>query len=145
MFSNRLGCVGSLLISAAVTFVLLLLFGVFDANGAESRQGAAETEVTVESYMFVVGGDGGSWTGRVNSTEPCISNRKVTLFMKTSKGKKRIGVDTTNRESRGGSESDWFIDAPEPKRATYFAKVKGSATCASDKSKKFKFPKDQPL
>ena len=27
-FSNRLGCLGSLLLSAAVTVVLLLLFGV---------------------------------------------------------------------------------------------------------------------
>jgi hypothetical protein len=31
-FSNRLGCMGSLLLSVGVTFVLLLLFGVFDAN-----------------------------------------------------------------------------------------------------------------
>jgi hypothetical protein len=29
-FSNRLGCLGSLLVSAAVTLVLLLLFGVLD-------------------------------------------------------------------------------------------------------------------
>ena len=29
-FSNRLGCMGSLLASAAVTFVLLLAFGVLD-------------------------------------------------------------------------------------------------------------------
>jgi len=29
-FSNRLGCMGSLLLSAAVTLVLLLLLGVFD-------------------------------------------------------------------------------------------------------------------
>lgn len=27
-FSNRLGCLGSLLLSAAITIVLLLLFGV---------------------------------------------------------------------------------------------------------------------
>jgi hypothetical protein len=29
-FSNRLGCGGSLLVSAAVTLVLLLLFGVIE-------------------------------------------------------------------------------------------------------------------
>jgi integral membrane sensor domain MASE1 len=29
-FSNRLGCGGSLLVSAIVTLVLLLLFGVID-------------------------------------------------------------------------------------------------------------------
>jgi hypothetical protein len=29
-FSNRLGCLGSLLVSAAVTLVLLLLLGVLD-------------------------------------------------------------------------------------------------------------------
>ena len=29
-FSNRLGCMGSLLLSAAVTLILLLLFGVID-------------------------------------------------------------------------------------------------------------------
>jgi len=29
-FSNRLGCGGSLLLSAAVTFVLLLFMGVID-------------------------------------------------------------------------------------------------------------------
>jgi hypothetical protein len=29
-FSNRLGCAGSLLVSAAVTLVLLLLLGVVD-------------------------------------------------------------------------------------------------------------------
>ena len=29
-FSNRLGCMGSLLVSAAVTLVLLLLLGVLD-------------------------------------------------------------------------------------------------------------------
>ena len=29
-FSNNLGCMGSLLVSAAVTLVLLLLFGVID-------------------------------------------------------------------------------------------------------------------
>jgi hypothetical protein len=27
-FSNRLGCLGSLLVSAAITFVLLLILGV---------------------------------------------------------------------------------------------------------------------
>jgi hypothetical protein len=31
-FSNRLGCMGSLLISVGITFVLLVLFGVFDPN-----------------------------------------------------------------------------------------------------------------
>ncbi len=31
-FSNRLGCMGSLLLSAGVTLVLLLLFGVLDTN-----------------------------------------------------------------------------------------------------------------
>ena len=31
-FSNRLGCMGSLLVSAGITFVLLVLFGVFDSN-----------------------------------------------------------------------------------------------------------------
>ena len=31
-FSNRLGCMGSLLLSAGVTFVLLILFGVIDAS-----------------------------------------------------------------------------------------------------------------
>ncbi len=29
-FSNRMGCLGSLLVSAVVTLVLLLLLGVFD-------------------------------------------------------------------------------------------------------------------
>lgn len=29
-FSNRLGCTGSLLVSAVVTLVLLLIFGVVD-------------------------------------------------------------------------------------------------------------------
>jgi hypothetical protein len=29
-FSNRLGCFGSLLVSAAVTVVLLLIFGVIE-------------------------------------------------------------------------------------------------------------------
>jgi hypothetical protein len=29
-FSNRVGCLGSLLISAAVTLLLLILFGVLD-------------------------------------------------------------------------------------------------------------------
>ncbi len=29
-FSNRLGCMGSLLVSAGITFVLLVLFGVFE-------------------------------------------------------------------------------------------------------------------
>jgi hypothetical protein len=29
-FSNRLGCLGSLLVSAAVTFVLLLILGVIE-------------------------------------------------------------------------------------------------------------------
>ncbi len=32
-FSNRLGCMGSLLVSAAATLVLLLLFGVIDLGG----------------------------------------------------------------------------------------------------------------
>ena len=32
-FSNHLGCMGSLLVSAAVTLVLLLLFGVIDLGG----------------------------------------------------------------------------------------------------------------
>ena len=32
-FSNRLGCMGSLLLSAGVTLVLLLLFGVIDLGG----------------------------------------------------------------------------------------------------------------
>jgi hypothetical protein len=32
-FSNRLGCMGSLLVSAAVTLVLLLLFGAIDLGG----------------------------------------------------------------------------------------------------------------
>ncbi|MDX6587697.1 MAG: hypothetical protein QOI31_2170 [Solirubrobacterales bacterium] len=31
-FSNRLGCMGSLVLSVGVTLVLLLLFGVFDSN-----------------------------------------------------------------------------------------------------------------
>jgi len=31
-YSNRLGCMGSLLLSAAVTVVLLLIFGVIDFN-----------------------------------------------------------------------------------------------------------------
>jgi hypothetical protein len=31
-FSNRLGCVGSLLVSAAATLILLLLFGVIHLN-----------------------------------------------------------------------------------------------------------------
>jgi len=31
-YSNRLGCMGSLLVSAAVTVVLLLIFGVIDFN-----------------------------------------------------------------------------------------------------------------
>ncbi len=31
-FSNRLGCMGSLLISAVATLVLLLIFGVIDLN-----------------------------------------------------------------------------------------------------------------
>ena len=31
-FSNRLGCVGSLAVSAAVTLVLLLLLGVIDVR-----------------------------------------------------------------------------------------------------------------
>lgn len=30
LFSNRLGCLGSVLLSLAVTAVLLLLLGVFD-------------------------------------------------------------------------------------------------------------------
>jgi len=29
-FSNRMGCMGSLLVSAAITLVLLLLLGVLD-------------------------------------------------------------------------------------------------------------------
>jgi len=29
-FSNRMGCMGSLVVSAAITFVLLLLLGVLD-------------------------------------------------------------------------------------------------------------------
>ena len=29
-FSNRLGCMGSLIVSAAATLVLLLVFGVLD-------------------------------------------------------------------------------------------------------------------
>ncbi len=29
-FSNRMGCLGSLLVSAAITLVLLLLLGVLD-------------------------------------------------------------------------------------------------------------------
>ena len=32
-FSNNLGCMGSLLVSAGVTLVLLLLFGVVDLGG----------------------------------------------------------------------------------------------------------------
>ena len=32
-FSNNLGCMGSLLVSAAATLVLLLLFGVIDLGG----------------------------------------------------------------------------------------------------------------
>jgi hypothetical protein len=32
-FSNNLGCMGSLLLSAGVTLVLLLLFGVVDLGG----------------------------------------------------------------------------------------------------------------
>ena len=32
-FSNGLGCMGSLLVSAGVTLVLLLLFGVVDLGG----------------------------------------------------------------------------------------------------------------
>ena len=32
-FSNRLGCLGSLLVSAAATFVLLLLLGVIHLGG----------------------------------------------------------------------------------------------------------------
>jgi hypothetical protein len=32
-FSNRLGCMGSLVLSAGVTLVLLLLFGVIDVGG----------------------------------------------------------------------------------------------------------------
>jgi hypothetical protein len=31
-FSNRLGCLGSLLLSAAVTLVLLVILGVVDLN-----------------------------------------------------------------------------------------------------------------
>jgi len=31
-YSNRLGCMGSLLLSAAVTVVLLLIFGDIDFN-----------------------------------------------------------------------------------------------------------------
>jgi hypothetical protein len=31
-FSNRLGCVGSLLVSAAATLILLLLLGVIHLN-----------------------------------------------------------------------------------------------------------------
>ena len=31
-FSNRLGCMGSLLVSAVATLVLLLLFGVIELN-----------------------------------------------------------------------------------------------------------------
>ena len=31
-FSNRLGCMGSLLLSLAATAILLLLFGVIDLN-----------------------------------------------------------------------------------------------------------------
>lgn len=31
-FSNRLGCMGSLLVSLAATAILLLLFGVIDLN-----------------------------------------------------------------------------------------------------------------
>jgi hypothetical protein len=32
-FSNRLGCMGSLLVSAGATLVLLLLFGIIDLGG----------------------------------------------------------------------------------------------------------------
>ena len=32
-FSNRLGCMGSLLLSAGVTLVLLVLFGVIELGG----------------------------------------------------------------------------------------------------------------
>ena len=31
-FSNRLGCMGSLLVSAGATFVLLIIFGVIEMN-----------------------------------------------------------------------------------------------------------------
>jgi hypothetical protein len=33
-FSNRLGCMGSLLVSAGVTLVLLVLFGVIEVGGS---------------------------------------------------------------------------------------------------------------
>ena len=32
-FSNRLGCMGSLVVSAVATLILLLLFGVIDFGG----------------------------------------------------------------------------------------------------------------
>ena len=31
-FSNRLGCAGSLLVSAVLTLILLLVFGIVDFN-----------------------------------------------------------------------------------------------------------------
>lgn len=33
-FSNRLGCLGSLVVSAVITLVLLIAFGVIDLGGA---------------------------------------------------------------------------------------------------------------
>jgi len=36
-FSNRLGCMGSLVVSAIATLVLLLLFGVIDFGGGADR------------------------------------------------------------------------------------------------------------
>ena len=32
-FSNRLGCVGSLLVSAAATLILLVILGIIHLNG----------------------------------------------------------------------------------------------------------------
>ncbi len=44
-FSNNLGCAGSLLVSAVVTLVLLLLFGVIELNSGTFSPAAGIGEI----------------------------------------------------------------------------------------------------
>jgi hypothetical protein len=115
---------------------------------ASAERGGTETRVVIDAFMTDInrdGGNDGAWTGRVTAPDAdCVSGRRVTLFMEKSDGKKKIGSTKTVNVRRGNT-GFWGIEAPKPKRGTYFAKVKGSNGCTGDTSQNFKYPKDQPL
>ena len=51
-FSNKLGCLGSILVSVVLTLLVLLFFGVLSAGGTKPRHGRAAAATLVSMSPF---------------------------------------------------------------------------------------------